>query len=134
MECRDTDRFTCGGTGRWRRVVYLDLTDPSTVCPSGWQLTGYSKRTCGRARPGNFVCDSVFFPVSGGEYSKVCGMIKAYQWGSPDGFRPSQQANIIDGGYVDGVSVTYGHPRQHIWTFAAGLSEDTSHCPGCACP
>ena len=72
---------TCGGTGGWRRVVYLDMTDPSTTCPSGWQLTGYSKRTCGRASDGLRTCDSVTFPVSGGEYSRVCGRIKAYQWG-----------------------------------------------------
>ena len=26
---------TCGGTGGWRRVVYLDMTDPNTNCPSG---------------------------------------------------------------------------------------------------
>ena len=29
----------------------------------------------------------------------------------------------IDEAYVDGVSVTYGVPRKHIWTFAGGLSE-----------
>ena len=127
-------RFTCGGTGGWRRAVYLDMTDPSTTCPSGWQLTGYSKQTCGRASHGTFVCDSVSFPVSGGEYNKVCGRIKAYQWGSPDGFYPSRQASTMDSGYIDGVSVTHGNPRQHIWTFAAGLSEDTSVCPQCACP
>ena len=28
--------FTCGGTGGWRRVVYLTFTDPNTPCPSGW--------------------------------------------------------------------------------------------------
>ena len=106
--------YTCGGTGGWRRVVYLDMTDPSTTCPSGWQLTGYSKRTCGRASHGTFVCDSVSFPVSGGEYNKVCGRIKAYQWGSPDGFYLPQQAPTMNSGYVDGISVTYGNPRQHI--------------------
>ena len=39
----------CGGTWGWRRAVYLNMTDPNTNCPSGWHLTGYSKRTCGRA-------------------------------------------------------------------------------------
>ena len=29
----------------------------------------------------------------------------------------------IDGPYVDGVSLTYGNPRQHIWTFANALDE-----------
>ena len=128
------EMYMCGGTGGWRRVVYLDMTDPSTTCPSGWRLTGYSKRTCGRVSTGRSICDSVFFPVSGGEYNKVCGRIKAYQWGSPDGFHPPQQAPTMDSVYVDGISVTHGNPRQHIWTFAGGLSEDTSVCPECACP
>jgi hypothetical protein len=30
---------------------------------------------------------------------------------------------LIDEPYVDGVSVTYGVPRRHIWTFAGGISE-----------
>ena len=39
----------------------------------------------------------------------------------------------IDGQYVDGVSLTYGSPRQHIWTFAnaideAGAYRNTSRC------
>ena len=29
----------------------------------------------------------------------------------------------INGAYVDGVSLTYGNPRQHIWTFANALDE-----------
>ena len=116
---------TCGGTGGWRRVVYLDMTDPSTTCPSGWQLTGYSKRTCGRASDGSNTCDSVTFPVSGGEYSRVCGRIKAYQLATTDAFQRyhHEAVNNIDGAYVDGISLTHSSPRQHIWTFAAGLSE-----------
>ena len=41
----------CGGTG-WKRVAYLNMTDPSTTCPDGWNITAYHKRTCGRASPG----------------------------------------------------------------------------------
>ena len=29
----------CGGTWGWRRAVYLDMTDPNTNCPSGWNMT-----------------------------------------------------------------------------------------------
>ena len=118
-------RFTCGGTGGWRRVVYLDMTDPSTTCPSGWQLTGYSKRTCGRASDEWRSCDSVTFPISGGEYSRVCGRIKAYQWGGPDAFYTYQHGIVttIDGAYVCGVSLTHNSSQQHIWTFAAGAAE-----------
>ena len=129
------EQHRCGGTGGWRRVVYLDMTNPSTTCPSGWKLTGYSKRTCGRATDGTNTRDSATFPVRGGEYSRICGKIRAYQHASPDGFRriPSTLDSIIDNAYIDGVSVTHGTPRNHIWTFVAGISEGNptwSH----ACP
>ena len=76
--------YTCGGTGGWRRAVFLNMTDPSTQCPSGWQLTGYSKRTCGRSSYIRWrTCDSAFFPISGGPYNQVRGRIRAYQWGLP---------------------------------------------------
>ena len=70
----------CDGTEGRRRAVYLDMTDPNTNCPKGWSETDYSKRTCGRATDGWCTCDSVTFSVSGGEYSQVCGRIKAYQF------------------------------------------------------
>ena len=135
-----TPIHTCGGTGSWRRVVYLDMTDPNTNCPSGWQLTSHSRRTCGRVSTGrltcdsntncrvnthNLTCDSVTFPVSGGDYTRVCGKIKGYQVGWTDGFEAYDDGDVttIDGAYVSGVSLTHGSPRQHIWTFAAGYSE-----------
>ena len=128
---------TCGGTKGWRRVVYLDMTDPSTTCPSGWQLTGHSKRTCGRVSTQDLACDSVTFPVSGGEYSRVCGRIKAYQYGSTDGFEAYHDGDVttIDGAYVAGVSLTLGTPRRHIWTFAAGITEaEPTRSNGDQCP
>ena len=119
-------RYTCGGTGGWRRAVYLDMTNLNYNCPSGWQLTGYSKRTCGRASDGLYTCDSVFFPVSRGPYSQVCGRIRAYQWGVPDAFSAyyHRGQTTIDSAYVSGVAVMYGSPRQHIWTFANGEWEN----------
>ena len=118
-------QYWCGGTGGWRRVVYLDMTDSNTTCPSGWQLTGYPKRTCGRVSTPRLICDSTTFPVSGGEYTRVCGRINAYQWGVAYAFYSYDQGYTtnIDGAYADGVSVTHGSPQQHIWTFAAGISE-----------
>ena len=118
--------YTCGGTGGWRPVVYLDMTDPSTTCPSGWQLTGYSKRTCGKAtHTGYFTCDSAIFPVHGGNYSRVCGRIKAYQYGGIDAFEAYniREGLTINDAYVSGISLTYGRPREHIWTFAAGATD-----------
>ena len=121
----NTGGLKCGGTWGWRRAVYLDMTDPNTNCPSGWNMTGYSKRTCGRATDGQFTCDSVFYPVIGGPYSQVCGRIRAYQWGVPDGFWGyNHQQNTIDSVYVTGVAVMHGSTPQHIWTFANGRREN----------
>ena len=102
----------CGGTWGWRRAVYLDMTDPNTNCPSGWNMTGYSKRTCGRANSSSLSCDSVFFPVSGGPYSQVCGRIRAYQYGLPDAFWGYNNGGqtTTDSAYVCGVAVMYGSP------------------------
>ena len=118
--------YTCGGEGGWRRVVYLDMTDPNSKCPPGWQLAPYSLKTCSRVSTGRLTCDSVFFPVTGGDYNRVCGSIRAYQYSGIDGFEAYDEgrATTIDEAYVAGVSLTHGSPRQHIWTFAAGISEE----------
>ena len=106
--------------------MYLDMTDPNTGCPSGWQLTEYSNGTyaCGKTSSGSLTCDSVFFPVTG-QYTKVCGTIIGYQNSHTDAFEAFDDEIVtsIDEAYVSGVSLTHGSPRQHIWTFAAGRSE-----------
>ena len=63
--------------------------------------------------------------MNGSEYKKVCGKIKAYQWGGPEAFWAYHTGGqtTIDDAYVAGVSLTHGSPRQHIWTFASGATE-----------
>ena len=41
--------YTCNGTPGWRRVAFIDMTDTSYNCPTGLNLTSYSKRTCGQS-------------------------------------------------------------------------------------
>ncbi len=117
---------TCGGLG-WRKVVSLDITDTSQSCPRGLKLTGYSKRSCGVAHTVYGKCASVIFPVGGGQYSRVCGRAKAYQWGYMESFWSYYFASRgINAAYVDGLSFTHGTPRTHIWTFAAGRNQGIS--------
>ena len=118
------EQHRCGGHG-WRRVVFLNMTDLRTACPSGWKLTGFSKRTCGRVSTGVHTCDSTTFPAGGGVYSRVCGRIRAYQWGASYAFFSYHLGLVtnIDGAYASGVSLTHGTPRNHIWTFVAGKTE-----------
>ena len=114
------------------RVAHLDMTDTNQRCPSGFRLITSPKRTCGT--PGSR-CVSTTFPLNGVKYSRVCGKIKAYQYGSPDAFGPynNDRSITIDNPYVDGVSLTHGRsPRKHIWTFAASPDEtgvNQRYCP-----
>ena len=124
---------TCNGTPGWRRVAFINMTDTSYNCPTGLNLTSYSKRTCGRSHTTSG-CSSTIFSVGGLPYSQVCGRIRGYQFGATSGFRVSDTG--IDNGYVEGVSLTHGGAgnRQHIWTFAAGISEVSAIWPSEGCP
>ena len=115
------------GDGLWNKVIDLDMSDPAQECPRGWRGYEGSVRCCGRPVLVRSSCPAVFFPVNGYQYSKVCGRATGYQQGSPDGFASDdsgEPSETIDGMYVDGVSLTHGNPRTHIWTFAAGLLEN----------
>ena len=67
----------------------------------------------------------------------MCGRIKGYQYGVTSAFYHFHHViAIIDEQYVSGVSLIHGSigNREHIWTFAAGLTESDSihlntHCP-----
>ena len=114
---------TCNGTPGWRRVVFINMTDTSYNCPTGLSLTSYSKRTCGRSHTTLGGCSSTTFSVGGLPYSRVCGRIRGYQFGATIASFYSTKG--IDSYYIDGVSLTHGDAgsRQHIWTFASGLTE-----------
>ena len=123
------------GTKGWVRVANLNMTDPSQQCPPNFNLSyTQPKRLCGKSTSGSG-CDSVNYSTSGLQYNKVCGRVVGYQFKSTDGFLASFCTNCdINKAYVDGISITYGSPRKHIWTLAAGLYETgngyySSNCP-----
>ena len=125
------------GEGLWYRVAYLNMKDSTHECPSNWKQINASiaTRTCGRPI-GTTNCSGEYFSTRDLQYSKVCGRSIGYQNGSTDGFeRHHRRADTIDAPYVDGVSVTHGMPRTHIWTFAAGVSEArvANHRSNCPC-
>ena len=124
--------INCDGEGGWTRVAYLNMTEPNATCPAGLILKEYDNidhPLCGRDDIAG--CNSANFSSTGLMYSKVCGQVRGYQYRSPDTF--ASLGDGIDSYYVDGVSITYGiNPRKHIWTYAAGVSEqrtDSSTCP-----
>ena len=127
----------CSSGGGWTRLAYLDMSDATQNCPSGFRLyQSGGVRACGRPVTISGSCVSVQFPSNGISYSQVCGRVVGYQWGSTDavqhgewrhGYQPyylggtDPKHNNINAAYVDGVSITRGYPRTHVWTYMAGL-------------
>ena len=105
------------------------MTDPSQHCPSAWrEYSGNQYRACGRPVSGSQSSPATFY-ITNCQYSKVCGRITALQFASPDGFQMGN--NNIDHVYMDGVSITYGSPRNHIWTFTGSSSEMNENIYAC---
>lgn len=104
----------CGGTG-WRRVGYLDITDPSQSCPSGLALKSYSPgpTTCGRATDLLvYILQHWWFPIQQGMWDGQGVPVRRNQC------ILQLHCRGIDGYYVEGVSLTpvkvgvvriYGH-------------------------
>ena len=112
----------------WTRIAYIDMTDPTQQCPSGFKLiSGRTEplRACGRSPHTGVGCVSTVFPVHGIEYSHVCGRVIGYQIGAPDGFfgYNERYQKKIDNYFLSGISLTYESPRQHIWAFVNALTE-----------
>uniref|UniRef100_A0A1X7U8M1 Fibrinogen C-terminal domain-containing protein n=1 Tax=Amphimedon queenslandica TaxID=400682 RepID=A0A1X7U8M1_AMPQE len=111
----------CGSGGGWTRVAYLDMSDATQSCPTGFrQYTIGGKRSCGRPDTNTGSCTPAKFFTNGISYSQICGRVEGYPKATPDAlFNGNPQRNNIDSTYVDGVSITRGSPRQHVWTFVA---------------
>ena len=120
----------CGSGGGWTRLAYLDMSDSTVKCPSGFRLyQSGSVRACGRPVTSSGSCVSVEFPSNGMSYSQVCGRVTGYQYYTPDAVDnyyliPNSNHNDLNSYYVDGVSVTHGSPRHHVWTLIASSFEE----------
>ena len=101
----------------------LDMTVSSHTCPSGLVERNYTNTSnlCVRGLDSSG-CSSVMLSTSI-NYTSVCGRVIAYQISTPDAFESLTTEEGIDSIYVDGVSLTHGDPREHIWTFAAAVDE-----------
>ena len=111
----------------------LNMSDPTEQCPPGFRLYEENNtRACGRQSSG---CHAVEFPSNITSYTQVCGRVTGYQKGSPDAV-DSRGPQDINQEYVDGVSISRGNPRKHVWTFMAALQENSFYTTGdheCPC-
>ena len=122
------DSETCPFGSGWKRVAYLNMSDTTATCPNGFRVYfnhTYKVRACGRKELIPNSCQSVKFNHSM-TFSEVCGKVIGYQYWAPDGLNGPSNISLH---YVDGISLTYGYPHQHIWTFMATNSEISDRCP-----
>ena len=129
MDILQLPEYQCGD-GMWYRIAYLNMSDSSQQCPSAWGNYDYDIDTsgviaCGRPFTSEESCSSTIY-TTGQQYSKVCGRVIGYQVASPDAFLPGRDINQA---YADGVSITYGQPRTHIWSYVGSYTDSLSTCP-----
>lgn len=121
------DSFCGTEGGGWTRVAFVNTTDPLTSCPGQWRVVNGTRRVC--ARQSDELCSSAVFGVNDIQYSSVCGRVTGYLFGSPDlFFRYESYNKALDRSYLDGVSITQGSPRQHLWSYAAAWRGSSSDC------
>ena len=120
-------RRTCSNiTGGWMRVAMLDVQNCSLELK---QKTFNDNITTCVMRENNRGCTSIFYSSLDIPYSKVCGKIRAYKIGTPDGFwRMYGVQGVINENYLDGISITVktSTNRAHVWSFVAGDHSCTS--------
>ena len=125
--------LTCGGiTGGWMRIANIDTTQGDD-CPSGWSNITQPRPLC-RGSGDAAGCYSAYFSNNKAEYNSICGKLRGYQLGSPAAFLANYApSHSIDAAYLDGVSITVGNPRKHVWSYAAGFSKlhkvNNINCP-----
>uniref|UniRef100_A0A1X7SZ49 Uncharacterized protein n=1 Tax=Amphimedon queenslandica TaxID=400682 RepID=A0A1X7SZ49_AMPQE len=122
----------CGQEGGWTRIAYLDMNDSTQNCPASGHWTTWTSsfglRICGLPPNPDGACRSVKFLTGDISYTQICGRVLAYQGGTTDGIRSGNTS--IDSPYLDGVSITRGSPRQHVWSYISGLNSNVrTSCP-----
>ena len=117
------------GDGLWYRVAYLNMTDPSQQCPPVWREYNTSGvRACGR--PVNSRGCHTALHNTNGSYSRVCGRVIGFQFGTPDAFNPTCTEPLT----MDGVVISHGASQHHIWSYIAGVTQSSSSHRRGNCP
>uniref|UniRef100_A0A1X7UV80 Uncharacterized protein n=1 Tax=Amphimedon queenslandica TaxID=400682 RepID=A0A1X7UV80_AMPQE len=127
----------CDSEGDWTRLAYLDMSVATQNCPFGFRLyQSGGVRACGRPITNTGSCVSVQFPSNGISYSQICGRVTGHSYLTTDAVHVpyGTNHNNLNGDYVDGVSITRGSPRQHVWTLMANgddilVAQGQNNCP-----
>ena len=127
LQSTDMEPQSNCGPGLWYQVAHLNMSDPSQQCPSVWREYNIGGiRACGRPTTMTGSCATRCYFTSH-QYSRVCGRVIGYQVATPDAFRQFADNIQIE---FDGINITTGAQRVHIWSYVAGHTQERpSNCP-----
>ena len=106
-------------TSDWINIVNF-VALRGDKCPGRWEKIPLLGRNMCRSTISHR-CSSYIYNNQGIHYNDIRGMVIGYQKGYTTAFSRWHGKDINDA-YVDGVSITIGSPRKHVWTYAAGLT------------
>ena len=122
----------CGEEGGWTRLAHLNMSDIKQNCPPGLEeQKDEGIRLCRIEKTSAGCSESIKFPTNGISYTHVCGRVIGYQKGKPEALL--HQNNDINSAYLDGVSITRGSPREHVWSYIAGRQSNDDSNRNCPC-
>jgi dynein heavy chain len=106
--------------GLWYRVAHCNMSDSTQQCPPSWREYNRSGvKACGRPVTSTGSCPDTVYSTNV-RYTRVCGRVVGYLVTTPDTVHASKNINGI---YLDGVSITHGSPRRHIWSYIGAWTE-----------
>ena len=122
----------CGEEGGWTRLAHLNMSDIKQNCPPGLEeQKDEGIRLCRIEKTSAGCSESIKFPTNGISYTHICGRVIGYQKGEPEALL--RQSKRINSAYLDGVSITRGSPREHVWSFIAGRQSNDDSNRNCPC-
>lgn len=118
--------------GGWARVADINVADDPS-CPPEW-APSTQPVGCGRDESGDTMREVVFeVPYA---YDEVRGRARGIQFRLTDAFNAGGDSATLADNYVDGLAILRGTdaPAEHVWTFAAGMAEDSDLYDNAECP
>ncbi|XP_065180672.1 uncharacterized protein LOC135811373 [Sycon ciliatum] len=115
--------------GGWTRIAYINPTQQGS-CPGNMRFENLQVNLC--TMPSGPSCHGASFQSPIESYSEVMGFVTGYRDQTLDAFYVGSTDYIpLHSWYMDGVSVTYGSPMRHLWTYTASFDNASAiyHCP-----
>ncbi|XP_065911424.1 uncharacterized protein [Dysidea avara] len=127
-------RMICGDIqGGWMKIA--DVHDGEN-CPSTWKnftIPNTSKIVCRSGQDAAGIYSATYSTEGACEgFQHFCGKVIGYQKGSPSAFIGGTRS--LERDYLEGISITYGKPRKHLYSLAVGLTATSASYQESNCP